>query len=329
MARLLTHARRAQHRRRRFRQPTIAAIAIVLIGAVTGISMSAHSSNRASTQAATPSAAPATSTIPPASTPPPTTTPTSSTTNPSTAPPNLLEATVSNYVASRTGTISLAVYDLNSNHLWQLGPSTPQDEASVVKVDILEGLLAQSQGQGLTTANQSVAQNMIENSDNDAATTLWNSAGAASGIAAFNSSAGLMDTTPSPCVVCAGFPWPGWGLTTTTPADQVALLKLLATPNAVLTDAERSYALGLMENVTPSERWGVSSGVPAQATVALKNGWLPLNSSDTNWQINSIGWISGVNRNYVIAVLTTGNPSEQYGIDTIDAISAIVYGDLA
>ncbi len=325
----MTPARQAQHRRHRFRQPVIAAITIVLIGAVIGIAMLVHSSNRASSQAATRPAAPVTSTVLPPSTPPPTTAPTSSTTNPSTAPPNPLEATVSNYVASRTGTISLAVYDLNSNHLWQLGPSTPLDEASVVKVNILEALLAQSQGLGLTTANQSAAQNMIENSDNDAATTLWNSAGAASGIAAFNSTVGLTDTTPSPCVVCAGFPWPGWGLTTTTPVDQVALLKLLVTPNAVLSDVERSYALGLMENVTPSERWGVSSGVPAQVTVALKNGWLPLNSSDTNWQINSIGWVSGANRNYVIAVLTTGNPSEQYGIDTINAISAIVYGNLA
>jgi hypothetical protein len=83
-----------------------------------------------------------------------------------------------------------------------------------------------------------------------------------------------------------------------------------------------------MENITPSQRWGVSAGVPAQVTVALKNGWLPLNQAGTDWQINSVGWVSGLGRNYLIAVLSTGNPAEQYGIDTIDQLSAAVWSHL-
>lgn len=232
------------------------------------------------------------------------------------------------YVAGRSGTIAAEAYDLTTGQSWDLGDSEPQDEASIVKVDILEALLAQSGGQGLSTADQGVAQDMIENSDNDSATDLWDAAGSTSGIASFNSSAGLTDTTPSPCVECAGFPWPGWGLTKTVPADQITLLRRIVQPNSLLTTDERNYALGLMENVTGSERWGVTGGVPAQATVALKNGWLPLDTSDTDWQINSIGWISGQGRNYLLAVLTTGDPSEQYGIDTIDQISATVWQDL-
>jgi hypothetical protein len=80
-----------------------------------------------------------------------------------------------------------------------------------------------------------------------------------------------------------------------------------------------------MRNVTESQRWGVTAGVPAQLPVALKNGWLPLTSSDTDWQIHSIGWISGDGRNYLIAALTTGNPTEQYGIDTVGGLAAIVW----
>jgi hypothetical protein len=64
---------------------------------------------------------------------------------------------------------------------------------------------------------------MIEDSDNDAATSLWDEVGQAAGISAYNASAGLTSTTPSRCVECPGFPWPGWGLTTTTPADQIML----------------------------------------------------------------------------------------------------------
>jgi len=130
-------------------------------------------------------------------------------------------------------------------------------------------------------------------------------------------------------VVCPGFPWPGWGLSTTTPADQLVLLRELVKPSSLITNANRDYALSLMENVTPDQRWGVTGGVPAQATVALKNGWLPLNSANDNWQINSVGWISGSGRDYLIAVLTTGNPTEQYGIDTIDQLAAMVWNGMA
>ena len=60
--------------------------------------------------------------------------------------------------------------------------------------------------------------------------------------------------------------------------------------------------------------------------MAVKDGWLPLDAADTDWQINSIGWVSGSGRDYLMAVLTTGNPTEQYGIDTINELSAIVWG---
>jgi len=235
------------------------------------------------------------------------------------------------YVANRTGVVLAAVYDLRTGQTWHLGQGQPQDEASVVKLDVLETLLAERgrSGTGLSASDQALAAQMIEDSDNDAATSLWYEVGGASSIRSFNATAGLADTVPSSCVNCPGFPWPGWGLTTTTPGDQLVLLRALVEPNSLLTSAERSYALSLMENVTPDQRWGVTGGVPAQATVALKNGWLPLNSADTDWQINSVGWISGSGRDYLMAVLTTGNPSEQYGIDTIDQLAAMVWNDLA
>jgi len=84
----------------------------------------------------------------------------------------------------------------------------------------------------------------------------------------------------------------------------------------------------LLESVTPDQRWGVSGGVPPGVTIALKNGWLPMDSGGSDWQINSVGWISGDGRNYLIAVLTTGNPTEQYGIDTIGQLSAMVWDQM-
>jgi hypothetical protein len=235
-----------------------------------------------------------------------------------------LAGNASGYLAQRDGTVLAAVYDVRTGQTWRLGDGPPQAEASVVKLDILETLLAEWPA-GLPASEQSLAGQMIQDSDNDAATSLWYAAGGASGVAAYNARAGLTRTTPSSCVVCGGFAWPGWGLTTTVPADQLALLKALVEPGPLLTTAARQYALSLMENVAPGQAWGVSGGVPAGVTVALKDGWLPLNDAQTDWQINSVGWVSGDGRDYLIAVLTTGNPNEQYGIDTINELSALIW----
>jgi hypothetical protein len=227
---------------------------------------------------------------------------------------------------SRDDETSAALYDVASGQLFTLHPGDQQSEASIVKVDILATYLWQGMKNPATIPadQQSVIRSMIEESDNDSATTLWNDVGAPSGIASFNSTIGMVSTTPSACVVCPNFPWPGWGLTTTTATDQVDLLRHLVLPNSVISAAQQQYALSLMENIEPSEAWGVSSGPPIGVTVALKNGWLPL-SGDTDWQVNSIGWVKGDGRDYILAVLTTGNSTEQYGIDTINDIASEVW----
>jgi len=230
------------------------------------------------------------------------------------------------YLPGRDGTVLAAVYDLRTGRTWRIGRGGPQAEASVVKLDVLETLLAErDQGAGLSPADRALAARMIEDSDNGAATRLWYEVGGAARIRSFNARAGLTRTVLSSCVVCPGFAWPGWGLTTSTPDDQIALLRQLVTPDSVLTPAARGYALSLLENVIPAQRWGISAGVPARATVALKNGWLPLRGRDGDWQVNSVGWVSGGGRDYLMAVLSAGNPSLRYGIDTISRLAAMVW----
>ena len=271
-----------------------------------------------------PAAAPSAAMSPTSS---PAVSPTLHSTGPSSRP-DPFTPSITSYLADRSGVVAAAVYDLSTRQFWAIGPGTPQAEASVVKVDILETLLTQQSAGELSGTDQALAQSMIEDSDNDSATDLWDAVGGAGGIRSFDAKAGLADTTPSPCVECAGFAWPGWGLTTTTPADQIALLRQIAVPGGLLSTAERGYVAQLMENVTPSQRWGVCADVPPQVTIALKNGWLPLNDAGTDWQVNSVGWVSGLGRDYLIAVLSTGNPTEQYGIDTIDQLSGAVWRQL-
>ncbi len=241
-----------------------------------------------------------------------------------------LAGAVARYAASRSGPVIAAVYDVTTGQSWHLGAGPAQAEASVIKLDILETLLARKGYPGLSATDKALARLMIEESDNDAATSLWDKDGGASGLTAYGKRAGLTRTTPSQCVVCAGFPWPGWGLSTTVPADQLTLLKELVAPgpHPLLGRAARGYALSLLKHVSADQRWGVSGGVPAGVSVALKDGWLPLNDADTDWQINSVGWIDGAGRDYLIAVLSTGNPTEQYGIDTINALSGLIWSAL-
>jgi hypothetical protein len=232
-------------------------------------------------------------------------------------------SSVTAYLAGRAGTVLAAVYDLNTGKTWTLGSGPPQATGSLVKVDILQTLL-KGRPAGLSAADQARARSMIQHNVNAPATVLWNQIGRAAGLRAYDALVGLQQTTPSTCLVCAGFGWPGWGLTTTTPADQLLLLKQLV-DGALLSPADRSYVLSLMENVEPDQRWGVSGGVPPGVRVALKSAWVPLTPPNTDWQVNSEGWITGDGRNYLIAVLTTGNPDEQYGIDTINTLSALLW----
>ncbi len=231
---------------------------------------------------------------------------------------------VKRLVARRRGTVAVAVEDLSARRSsggyqeLSLHGGDRFQTASIVKADILETLL-HHYGGPLSGSTAETASGMIEDSDNDDATDLWDLAGGASGVAAYNAAAGLRHTSPN----VDGY----WGETLTTAPDQVKLMARLAVPSGLLTPAARRYQLGLMEDIDPGQNWGVTGGVPARVTVALKNGWVPL-ASYSDWAVNSIGWVHGEGRDYLIAVLTAHDPSEQYGIETIDQISSLVFREL-
>ena len=224
---------------------------------------------------------------------------------------------VASYVSTRVDNVTVAVADLTTGETYAYRPGVVEHTASTVKVDILATLLreAQAEGRGLTPAEQSLAVPMIEDSLDSAADTLWGDLGAAA-VGATEQALGLVGTFPATDGV--------WGTTTTTAADRLAMVRALVFPNLVLSDASRSYILNLMEHVTPSQDWGATGGVPAGVTVALKNGFSIING----WQINSMGWVHGDGRDYLIAMLTDGNPTEGYGIATVDQIAAIVWNSL-
>jgi len=227
---------------------------------------------------------------------------------------------MSAFLATRAGVITAAVYDARSNRLFTLNPGVHEDEASIAKVDILATVLHERGVAGLAGAGAADAAAAIDESDNIAAQALWNEAGGDPSIAAFNAAAGMTQTVLDPKGI--------WGHDQTTAVDQIRLLEALDSPNALLPTPEREYELALMRTVTPVQAWGVSAGVLAPATVALKNGWLPP-SNEPGWQINSVGIVRGRGRHYLLAVLTADDVGMAYGSQTIAGISQLVWEALS
>jgi hypothetical protein len=151
---------------------------------------------------------------------------------------------------------------------------------------------------------------MIDHSDNAAATTLWDAIEGGPGLLAGDAVLGLHGTMPAL--------YGDWGLTTTTVADQLRLLADLTSARSPLSAPARSYELSLMRNVEPGQRWGVAAAADPGTRPALKNGWLPVGPQGT-WIINSIGVIRHAGQPLLIAVLSSGQPSESAGIRQVEA----------
>ena len=225
----------------------------------------------------------------------------------------------------RVGKTEGAVLDLSTGKQWQFGETVPMVTASIIKLTIAEAVLSSAKGVsqiGKAVLNQ--LSPIIEESSNSAATNLWNIAGASNGISKFDSAVGLTNTTPSSCVECPGFPWPGWGLTLTTPSDQIKILKNIFESSKLIPTSSRLYLMNLMSNVIPSERWGISVGPGRGAQIWLKNGWLPMKGW-ADWQINSFGKVSSAGHVYLIALLSSGNPTMAYGIESVELASKKIW----
>lgn len=205
---------------------------------------------------------------------------------------------------------SVAVLDLGSGETVTHGGGVFVT-ASVVKVDILAALLlgAQDAGRELTARERSYAAAMIGRSDNDAASALWVGIGRAAGLDAANARFGLTET--------AGGDGTLWGLTRTTAADRLALLRqVFGTDSALGADA-RHYVRGLMERVVPEQAWGVPSAADGGTAWAVKNGWLPRHATGL-WVVNSIGYVTVDGRDCLVSALSDGNATKERGVALVE-----------
>ncbi|MGW3412980.1 serine hydrolase [Streptomyces sp. NPDC000888] len=231
-----------------------------------------------------------------------------------------LQRDITAALANRTGTIAVGLYDRSTKTTCSLRSSTAYDSASVVKVTVLATLLwdAKKHNRYLTQREADLAKAMITKSDNASTSTLWRQLGLTK-IKGFLTAAGMTQTKPG----ADGY----WGLTQITVRDEQKLLALTTAKNSVLSDNARAYILKLMGQVVSSQRWGTPAGAPAGVAVHVKNGWL--SRATHGWRVHSVGTFKGGGHDYTITVLTHGNSTMQYGINTIQAVAKVIHKDLA
>lgn len=248
--------------------------------------------------------------------------------DPARAPAGSPAPDVDPFVAARDGTskvdqivqgasvghVSVAALDVATGRSFDYAPDTPIRTASVVKLDVLAALLLQSQDDGRPPSAEAreLATRMIEQSDNEAASRLWEDLGGVPALDAANRRLGLRATHLLD----------RWGSSTTSASDQLALLAALHT-SGPLHPASRSYARDLMTRVVDEQRWGVSAAADPGTTAALKNGWAPADSGDGRWAVGSVGIITVNGSPVLLAVLTERQPSRDAGIQLVEALSRI------
>ncbi|HUD40126.1 MAG TPA: serine hydrolase [Streptosporangiaceae bacterium] len=213
----------------------------------------------------------------------------------------------------RVGEVGLNLTDSQTGVTCWYHPYEHFYAASVIKVTILGALMhkAQVQHRALTETELQQAWLMITQSDNAAANYLWFDVGHYY-MQRFLDLAKMRETKLATA----------WGLTLITAHDELLLLNLITGANPVLNQASRIYIRYLMHHVIAAQRWGVPAGTPRDVLWHVKNGWLPYPGSA--WEINSIGTFTTTHRAYLITMLTYGNPSMAYGIDTIENAAEVI-----
>ena len=208
----------------------------------------------------------------------------------------------------------IAVQDLRTGTTYSYNPHHRFPTASVAKLTVLTMLLMQAgeEDRQLTAGERARAEQMIRYSDNSVVDGLYSRLGFTDGFVRHAGNLGFTGTEPHP----GG----SWGSTMTTPADQVRLLRALYTDEGPLSPQDRADVRELMEGVAPEQAWGVSAAAVPGDTVGNKNGWTPRASNGGLWTVNSVGYVSGPGHEYLVAVLSDGNPDYTSGVALLELL---------
>ena len=209
------------------------------------------------------------------------------------------------YAAGRAGDVSFALR--TERRAWSWRGTTTYRSASVVKAMLLVAYLrrADVRRRPLRAGERALLDPMVRRSDNDAASAIH----ARVGLAALSSLARRVGMRQF-------IPYPVWGGSTITAADQARLFLRI---DRLVPRRHRAYAMRLLRGVIPEQRWGIAAAVPSGWEVAFKGGWGPGVTRQVDHQA---ALLTNAGLRVSVAVLTGDNPSDSYGQATIQGVAA-------
>ena len=205
------------------------------------------------------------------------------------------------WAAKRQGTVTFAVR--TPDRLWARGLDRQAPTASVLKAMLMTAYLRRAHDRALNGGDRALLRPMIRRSDNVTATRIRDIVGNGA-LVRLARRAGMTRFEVNPV----------WGLSLTTARDQSLFFLRL---EELLPERHRAYALRLLKDIVPSQRWGMGQAIPEGWTLHFKGGW----GSGTGAVDHQIGLLRRREDRVSIAVMTVGNPSHAYGKATLEGVS--------
>ena len=185
--------------------------------------------------------------------------------------------------------------------------------ASVIKAGVLGAVLlkAQDARRGLTEWERARIRPMIQLSHNNPhVSDLYGHVGGVAGMDRADRRWGVTATTNTTA----------YGATATTARDRTRVSLAMLHGGGPLAAAGRAEAWRYMTTVHPTQRWGISAGVPGGHAVALKNGFYPMRGN--GWRVGSTGFVrAGTSGGYALTVLTDRGTSQGQGMRLVETVS--------
>jgi hypothetical protein len=210
-------------------------------------------------------------------------------------------------LASRSGRTALAVVD-TEGRLAGVDLHRTFVTGSVVKAMLLVAYLRRLDARGqrhVDPASNAILYPMIHVSDNDAATACWGIVGNA-GLYGVAHAAGMTDFSNSG----------DWAQAQLSAADQA---RFFFEMDSLIPREFVGYARFLLSTIAGYESWGIPSVArPRGYHVFFKAGWRP---TVLGQLVHQIARLEGHHRVFSLAIMTDGDPSMDYGIQTLDIVT--------
>ena len=225
--------------------------------------------------------------------------------------PAFRDAVAQQYPGQR---VTASVYDTRTGCWYDLAPGVAIQTASVIKAQFLAGVLlrAQDQGRAVSPWERDRIAPMMVVSLNPPASDLFVSLGGVAGQEQLDERFGLASTTSTS----------KWGATVSTARDRTLLALRLLHAGGPLHPDRRAEAWRWMSGVHPTQTWGITAGVPAGWSVALKNGFYPTTGTP-RWRIGSSGFVrnDASGSGYAVTIMSDQNPDHETGQRLVEMVA--------